>query len=401
MKSKLQFYMPLTLILSFFIALSVPDNPVNAAEDDYVDIIVNYEDKNQMPAEEDLDSAYKDVRTSENEAARAMSVPEDEVEEIKENSSVEQVRLNKVMQPTQATTTPEAEETPEAEQESSNTWNTDMVGAPYAWDEGITGEGVNIAVVDTGFYADHEDITYAGGTSLFPDDPWTNDHVGHGSHVAGTIGADLDSPNPGVAPGANIYGVKVYEEGEMNAAGEPTTDVFNITEGIYEAMQFDPQMIVISSGLREGDPALHEAIKEATSQGIVVIAASGNGNETIDYPSAYPEVVSVTSVDQDLNTAQDSIYSLENDFTAPGVGVTSLSSPNSYYGYPYATLSGSSQAVPHVAGVMALLMERYDMTAQGAQSVLADNAVDLGYRGRFGNGLAHYLSPYRRAQVEN
>src|SRR5690625_647783 len=92
-------------------------------------------------------------------------------------------------------------------------WNNDMIKGFDAWDDGYTGKGIDVAVFDTGF-ASHPDISYAGGHSVFEDESWSVDHNGHGTHVAGIIGANKGTFMQGISPDANIYGVKVF--GEQN-----------------------------------------------------------------------------------------------------------------------------------------------------------------------------------------
>ena len=84
-----------------------------------------------------------------------------------------------------------------------------MIKGFNALDDGFTGKGINIAVLDTGF-SSHPDISYAGGYSAIEDQSWSVDDDGHGTHVAGTIGARMGTLMQGVSPEANVYGVKVF-----------------------------------------------------------------------------------------------------------------------------------------------------------------------------------------------
>lgn len=351
-----------------------------------VDIIVNY--THQLPNEEELPDEFVNIRTAENHLTQAMTVPADALQSLKNNSLVKDIQYNHPIVPSQSTRTTQV-----PEDDASVQWNLNLVNAPTAWAEGINGTGIEIALVDTGFYADHPSLSFAGGASIFDDDPWTNDHTGHGTHVAGIIGSSRSTAYPGVAPGASLYGVKVYHEDDVTAHGFPTTDVFNLTEGIYKAMSFTPDIIVIASGFSGGDPSLEQAVQTAVNQGILVVTASGNGKGSIDYPAAYPQAISVSSVNHNLEAASDIISGAENELTAPGVGITSTTSPSSPHGYPRATLSGSSQAAPHVAGVAALLMQRYGTRGQTVRELLQKYARDLGSPSLFGYGLARYPSP--------
>nr|WP_244244614.1 S8 family peptidase [Marinilactibacillus kalidii] len=256
-----------------------------------------------------------------------------------------------------------------------------MVGAFKASDEGITGSGINVAVIDTGFYQ-HPDITYAGGYSIFGDaDKWTSDSDGHGTHVAGIIGASNQSPVRGIAPGVNLYGVKVYATGEGNK-----TTSGNLFSGIQWSIDNNMRIINISSGFENPNQDIHDAIIKATNAGIIVVAASGNGSGEIDYPAAYPEVVAVSNVGRNQTIAGDSKVSAQNELAGPGQSINGLAVNGGY-----TTHSGTSQATPHVAGVAALLMQKYG-TSQ-VRGILQENALDLGPVGRdnrYGYGLVQY-----------
>jgi len=406
-----------------------------------VNIIVQYSE--EVPDESKLESTYKNVKTSRNSPTRAMTVPSSSVKDILNKKNVEQIRYNqevttsqtqqskeKVKQPEQKTeretkkqeqnnqtnqNTQQAHDELQAEsaQEqndqqavqqnpnyttateqniSQSSWNLEVIQANYAWAENITGAEVKVAVIDTGFHTDHPDLQFSGGSSIFSDDPWTNDHTGHGTHVAGVVNS--------VSPGTDIYGIKIYHEKDVTEEGHPTTDVFNLTEGVWEALKHNPNIIVISSGFQGGDAGLRQAIQSATDQGTLVVAASGNGKASVDHPAAYPEVVSVSSVNKNLNPAGDTISGSKNELAAPGVSITSQSSPQSLYGYPYATLSGSSQAAPHVAGVAALVMQKHGLSATKTRSYMQNQARDLGSPSLLGNGLVQYLSPEEKAPLQ-
>lgn len=279
-------------------------------------------------------------------------------------------------------------------------WNHNAMNIGQAWADGFTGEGVTIAVLDTGFFHNHPDLTMAGGDSVFADDPWSNDHSGHGTHIAGIIGAHTGTTYEGVAPGADLYGIKIYHEGDMDEEGAVSTDTMSVTKGIYDAMAIDADIIVISSGLTYHDEELYQAIREAHAQGIMIIAASGNGNDTVNYPANYSEVVAVTAIDERLQPALDIIYGQENEFAAPGVNIGGLSIPESTYSYPYIFMSGSSQAAPHAAGLAAILMQKYNARGEEIRKIMQQQAASIGDPGLFGYGLLRYVPDEQIANVE-
>lgn len=269
-------------------------------------------------------------------------------------------------------------------------WNLNLMNIGEAWADGYTGQGIKIAILDTGFHHRHPDISMAGGYSVFSDDPWSYDHSGHGTHIAGIISAKRDTTYQGVAPDAEVYGIKIYHSEDITESNDVSTDVNSVIKGIRQAIIMDSDIIVISSGLNYHDEDLYDIIKEAYDKEIMIIAASGNGNTTVNYPAHYDEVIAVTAVDEELNPALDIIYGHENEFSAPGVNIGGLSIPDSSYSYPYIFMSGSSQATPHAAGIAAIFMQKYDAKGEKIRKIMQDQAVNIGEDGLFGHGLLYY-----------
>ncbi|MDN6730768.1 MAG: S8 family serine peptidase [Atopostipes suicloacalis] len=276
-----------------------------------------------------------------------------------------------------------------------NQWNLDLMNVGEAWADGYDGTGIKISVLDTGFYHEHPDINLAGGDSVFSDEVWSIDHSGHGTHIAGIISARKEAKYQGIAPGAEVYGIKIYHSRDTNEFGDVSTDVKSVIKGIQLAMKKKSDIIVISSGLDYHDEELYQIIKEAHQKEIMIIAASGNGNLSVNYPASYEEVIAVTAVDEDLNPALDIIYGEENEFSAPGVNIGGLSIPESSYSYPYIYMSGSSQATPHVASLAAIIMQKYEVRGEEARKIMQDQAINLGEPALFGNGLVFYRSDER------
>lgn len=386
-KRKLTILSALLAIL-FFLSYLTPSIHAFAHDrhhgEEMVDIIVRYYD--DVRNEDELDPSYENVRSLNNRPIQAMTVPASHVKLLMEEDDIEQIRYNQKV----TTSDSHREITPQD-------WNNEMVNSFDAWDEGYNGQGINVAIIDTGFH-NHSDINFTGGVSIFPDDPWDNDHDGHGTHVAGIIGALEGTQHQGVAPGVNLFGIKVYHHTDVDENGQNKTDVFNLIEGIEAAREMNPQpnILVISSGLNGNDPDLHQEIIDAEAQGILIVAASGNGKQSVDYPAAYEEVISVSSLDQNQIMAHDSIFSEAatptseggNELAAPGVSIGGLWNDGGYQ-----TASGSSQAAPHVAGVAALLMQKYGASASEIRTMMQENALELETfsSSYWGYGLVQYI----------
>ena len=135
----------------------------------------------------------------------------------------------------------------------------------------------------------------------------------------------------------------------------------------------------MSLGSSQGSTLLHDAIKEAAAQGILVIAAAGNDyGAPVGYPAAFPEAIAVSATDSNNNLASFSNFGPEINFAAPGVNVLST-----VKGGGYEAFNGTSMATPHVSGVAAL------MISSGMSSIKAD---DIGLSAdKQGEGLVNAL----------
>jgi subtilisin family serine protease len=233
-------------------------------------------------------------------------------------------------------------EDPPPPEEQREPWGIERVNASAAW--GVTqGDGVNLAVIDTGIDTDHPDLKVAGGVNCVePGKPFKDDH-GHGTHVAGTIAAqDNEQGVVGVAPEVSLYGVKV-----LDAYGSGT--FADVISGIQWAVENGMDIANMSLGAGYGTDALEDAVKKAAAAGLTIVAAAGNSGGDVGYPAAYPETIAVAASDSKDKVAWFSSRGPEVDFIAPGVDVLSTAMDGGY-----AEMSGTSMASPHVAGLAAL-----------------------------------------------
>lgn len=208
------------------------------------------------------------------------------------------------------------------------------------------GDGVKVAVLDTGINYYHEDLkdNYAGGINCVePENPFPADDNGHGTHVAGTIAAAYNSKGViGVAPKAKLYSVKSMDR---SGGGMPS----NIIKGIEWAIQNKMNIINMSIANNQPSDAIHKAIQSAVANNITVVCASGNAGREVAYPAAYPETIAVGAFDPNDDYASFSNYGPQIDFAAPGKLVYSTMRKGDY-GF----LDGTSMACPHITGMAAL-----------------------------------------------
>jgi len=227
-------------------------------------------------------------------------------------------------------------------------WGISRIKAPDAWALS-TGRGIDVAILDTGIQLDHPDLqaNIKGGINIINPRKTPNDDNGHGTHVAGIVGAiDNGIGVVGVAPQANLYAVKV-----LNAAGSGWLS--DIIEGLEWCINTGMDVVNMSFGASSDSDIFHETIINAYNSGIVLVAAAGNEGGPVLYPAAYEEVIAVAASDNNDQIPSWSNSGPEMDLTAPGVNIYST-----YKGSTYKTLSGTSMASPHVAGTVALVLTR-------------------------------------------
>jgi major intracellular serine protease len=277
----------------------------------------------------------------------------------------------------------------------------DMVHAPTLWEKSKKGEGVVIAVLDTGCQIDHPDLKdrIVGGRNFTKDynSDANNyaDNNGHGTHVAGTIAASENNSGVlGVAPLSKLLILKVLrKDGSGNY--KSITDAINYAIKWRGNNKERVRVISMSLGGKEDAAALHSAVKKAVDNNILVICASGNDGDSsyktdeYSYPAAYNETISVGAVDFNKQIAKYSNSNNNVDLVAPGSEILST-----FLNGKYAKLSGTSMATPHVSGAAALLIniseEEFGRTLTESElyAQLIKRTTSLGFNKRNeGNGL--------------
>ena len=259
-------------------------------------------------------------------------------------------------------------------------WGVDRVGAPQVWAQS-TGEGVKVAILDTGV-GPHDDLTVYGGWNFVSNNDDIRDDEGHGTMMAGIIAAasnDIDVV--GVAPNAQIYSVKI-----LNNKGSGT--VSQAVSGVQWAIDNGMQIISMSWTLNDKNYALRNALQVAYSRGILLVAASGNDGTSVESPAFYTEVIAVSAIDQNNVLSSFSCVGPKNELTAPGEMIYST-----YLNNGLGVGNGTSMAAAFVSGAAALIWAKNpSLTNIQVRHVLDDTAVDLYTSGRdiyYGFGLVN------------
>jgi len=267
-------------------------------------------------------------------------------------------------------------------------WGISSIEALKVSDEEVSNQ--KVCIIDSGYSINHPDLPSSpqvvSGTSQIPAESWSQDGIGHGTHVAGIIAA-IKGNNRGIV-GVNRNGeLKLHIVKIFNNEGNWSwkSDLLQAVESCVNA-----GATVINMSL--GGPIYSSTEKELfdrvyNEDGIIVVAAAGNsGNKSYSYPASYSSVMSVAAIDSDKNRAIFSQYNDQVDIAAPGVSIQST-----FKGGIYQTLDGTSMSSPYVAGVAALVWSHFpNLTAQEIRNALESSAEDLGRIGRdndFGHGL--------------
>ena len=254
------------------------------------------------------------------------------------------------------------------------------IGAPEVWDAyGTKGEGVKVAVLDTGIDADHPDIdlyttdpadpTYPGGWAEF--DEHGEQRVGstphdsgtHGTHVSGTVaGSNESGVYLGVAPEADLMHGLVLEEQNGTFA--------QIVAGMQWAVEEDADVLSMSLGTEGPTHHFIRPVRNAQAAGTLVVAAIGNrGEYTSGSPANVYDALGVGAVDSNGSVAEFSggeVLTREDwtrtpedwpdEFVVPDVVAPGVSVKSTFPGGEYERISGTSMATPHVSGTAALIL---------------------------------------------
>ena len=273
---------------------------------------------------------------------------------------------------------------------SQKQWDLARIGAPAAWNK-VLGVGSRVAIVDSGIAGNHPDLKskIVAQKDLVNNDQVAEDDIeGHGTHVAGTVGAVTNNAR-GVAATCPACKLLVAKSGGARGFYD-----FDIAQGIYWSVNNRAKAINLSLGARVDTRILRHAVDYAWDHGVVVVAAAGNDNTSRpNYPAAYEHVISVSATDQLNRKARFSTFGPTVDVAAPGVEIWST-----VPGGRYDVKAGTSMASPHVAALAGLLAAQ-DRQAPQIRRRIQRTATDLGADGKdgiYGWGLINANRAVRR-----
>lgn len=256
-------------------------------------------------------------------------------------------------------------------------WGQNLIRASSAWNQGIKGSGVTVAIVDTAVDYSHPQLKnqMVPGWDFVDNIPVSKTPHSHATHIAGVIGGEEGGAVLGLAPQAKMMGVSF-----MDATGSG-----NLGDAILAmnyAAQHGAKIINNSWGGSACSLSMKSAMQALSDQGVLLLVAAGNDGVDIEYTPTYPAAFNLANqVTVAAGNMYDTLAGFSNDsfklvhLAAPGDGVYSTV-PYSYGTSGYAYMSGTSMATPFVAGAAALLLSlRPSATpAQLKQALL--NSVD-------------------------
>lgn len=363
---KIIYFLLLALMVNFCYSVTSFADTENST--DHERVIVTFESQIDKELLTDLDveihHSYELFPTV------AISASQNQIERLKANDNVVSIK----------------EDTTVKVVEQKIDYGIGLTNTKNAWKADLTGEGVKVAVIDTGVSITHPDLNIAGGKSFVESDSTYNDIDGHGTHVAGIIAAQNNNiGSVGVAPSVSLYALRAM----VGDVGDASSISAAVEWAILNNM--DIINLSITGNSEEPNPLLAKMINIAYNKGILIVAAAGNYSGTVRYPAKLNSVIGVGAVNSNEDRAGFSPTGPNLEMVAPGFEIYSSFTTNGID--TYTKLSGTSMATPYVVGVLALYKEALPQVSnKDLRKILHLKAIDLGMEGKdysFGFGLVH------------
>ncbi|OEH92160.1 S8 family peptidase [Bacillus solimangrovi] len=288
------------------------------------------------------------------------------------------------------------EDKPRSIQKTSNDpylsyqWSLPYLNIPLLWNYESENEVV-VAVIDSGLEIEYPDLKghiAPGGYNFLDNNSDISDMNGHGTAVSTIIAADVNNKFGSASIGGHLP-IKVLPLKIAGEDGKGTSS--NVIRAIDYAIEQGVDVINISMAANRYSALEEKAIQAAIDEGIIVIAATGNdGDDTINYPASYDDVISVGAIGKNNERSEFSNYNNHVDIVAPGENIFTTMGNDEYY---YS--SGTSYAAPFVTVTAAVLKSfNRDLNQEDILQILSTTAKDLGVEGKdpyYGFGLIQPL----------
>ncbi|MBQ2940674.1 MAG: S8 family serine peptidase [Clostridia bacterium] len=295
------------------------------------------------------------------------------------------------------------EESPYDPLHATYKWDFRLINADYALDKGYTGDGVKVAVIDSGCNATGDlGENILEGYNLVTNTKDVTDTVNHGTMVSAQIAAEMNYVGfRGVAPDAKIVPLKIFDDDSKKAKVSLVADAIKMA-----ADDYDCDIINMSLGTGSDSETLKAAVQYAASKNVLMVAAMGNnGTDAYSYPAAYDGVIAVGAVDHNKAVCDYSQYNDAIDVCTPGgsddakIACLSPTANNKYF-----QSKGTSFSAPIVSGIAALFREAdADFSHDDFMEIIVNASEDRGKAGYdvyYGYGMAdvkdyfdYYLAP--------
>lgn len=291
---------------------------------------------------------------------------------------------------------------------SNTQWSLEFLGMDKAWNLGYYGEGVRVAVIDSGVFSMHEDFSGAdfdSGINVINGSHDVSDTNGHGTAVCGILAATSNNGLgvAGLCDKVTLVPIKCFDDSKQTKASY-------VVSALYEAVDvYDCDVINMSLGMSADLQSVREALDYVSSCGAIVVASVGNdGSSLIKYPAAYDNVIGVGAVNSGGEVSAFSNRNSSVFVTAPGENISVLSIRDSR---SYGSSGGTSDAAPMAAAAAAALKQLCpSANVEDFKNLLkatSTDAGDPGYDSSYGYGILNLdaftreLAGYVFTDVEN